>query len=613
MKITYGKNTLDHNGTIKDFIDSRSLTKKIIGYKKNGEVFDLHVEPNNNESAELIELNSNEGRNIFRHTLAHITAHAIKKVFGKVEFGIGPVTEEGFYYDFSMEKRVSEKDFAIIEETMQKIIESNFEIVREVTTKEKFLSEKYDSLKEEILKNINEEITTYSYDNFTDLCSGPHLRRTGLAPLFFKLTGISEVTWHNRRLQRIVGVAFASEEELEEYKRKKIEEHENDHRVIGKKMDLFSFNELSHGFATWHPKGVLYLSLVKEVISKTFCDQYKEIKTPEIWSTELWKKTGHWEHYKDKMFCCGENQAEGMKPMSCPAHTLFFKNETRSYRDLPFRIFEFGDVFRNEDTGGLMGLKRVRRMTQDDGHIFCSLDQIEEEIKSFIQKTIKILSKFGFSDFLFKVATKPEKAIGDPNSWEIAENSLKNALSSLNIKYEIDEGEGAFYGPKIEIHLKDSGGRMWQCGTIQVDFNLSTRLDARYIEKNGDFSYPVILHRASLGTLERFTAMLLEHHKGLPFFINPVQVGILPINSKHLEYCKEIQTSLVKNGIRTEIFSDESISKRIKRLIIEKVGAIVIIGDKEVEKNIINLRENDNTNKEFVSQEEFIEFCFSKC
>ena len=589
-------------------LEKANLLKEIIGFKQDNILFDLHQNPNPMKEIELVNIDSLEGHEIFRHTLAHTSAQAIKRILGKVEFAIGPVTENGFYYDFKSDRNISEKDFPIIQEEILKIINSAYKVKRKVTTKEDFLSDYYDSLKEEVLKNIEKDITTYEQEDFIDLCSGPHVLNTSLIPKYFKITGISEVTWHNKRLQRLVGVSFATEEQLKEYERKKQEQIDFDHRQLGKRMDLFSFSEMSQGCALWHPKGVQLLKKIKAVIYEYFQKDYLEIQSPEIWKNDLWKKTGHWDNYKEKMFCCGKEDKEGFKPMSCPAHGLFFNSKTRSYKDLPFRVLEFGDVFRNEDTGGLMGLKRVRRMTQDDGHIFCSLEQVKEEVKILIKKTIEILNKFGFNNLSFRLATKPENYIGNQSSWILAENSLKEALEESNLEYFIDEGEGAFYGPKIEVHLVDSSERMWQCSTIQLDFNLAERLGCKYVDNNSFSVFPIVIHRAIVGSLERFVALLLEHHRGLPFFLHPNPIGIIPI--KEDEYGNFIQQELKNKGINSIVFSGETIGKGLKKCSVDLIPIVLIVGKKERENNIVSIKENGEQFE--ITLEKFIQNCSKK-
>jgi threonyl-tRNA synthetase len=535
---------------------------------------------------ELFSSNSPEGLYMIRHSLSHLMAHVIKNIYPEIHLGQGPATDDGFFYDFQG-MTISTKDFSKIEEGMRKLIDQKINIRRIEISKKDFLKNSSDLLKNLIVNEIPEDrVSIYQQDEFSDVCKGPHVPNTSFLPKSFKITSVSEVTWKEVKVQRIRAIAFYSQEELEEFEDLQNTNEARDHRKIGKKMDLFSFCEFSPGMPFWHPKGLILVNKLKKIVKKYF-PEYHEISTPEIFKNTLWKKTGHLDQYSEYMFLMEEY---GIKPMNCPAHILFFNQEQRSYKCLPFRIFEFGSCFRNEDEGGLMGLKRVRKLVQDDGHIICSRDQIHEEVRTFLYKSFLLYEELGFKDkYMLKIATKPEKSIGSSADWTIAEEILFAVVREMKVDFKIDAGGGAFYGPKIEIHIQDRMKRWWQCGTIQVDFFISSNLGISFINSHSQKETPIVLHRASLGSIERFIAILLEHYEVLPAHLHPMPIEILPVGLEHIEYAKEVRNKILPH-FSCEIIEEGSISKRIKMSVENRIPYTIILGNKEKEKRLVTLR-----------------------
>jgi threonyl-tRNA synthetase len=474
-----------------------------------------------------------------------------------------------------------------------------------------------DPLKKEILNNIEGDVFIYSQGEYSDLCEGPHVWSTSCVGKGFKLIAVSEITWKNHKLQRIEGFGFHNLEELQRFEKEYEEKKNNDHRQLGKDLDIFSVSEYSSGMAFWHPKGLKLFRKIEDFIRK-IKHNYLEICTPPIYKSELWKRTGHWDKYRENMFVIDQKDHNDsqkdqndkndnslvLKPMNCPAHTLFFKTKSRSYRDLPLRIAEFGRVFRNEDQGGIIGLKRSKYFCQDDTHIFLMIEQLENEIVSLLETVDKVYKRFNYENYLIKIATRPEKRIGSDESWNIAEESLINAVKKFNKEYLIVEGDGAFYGPKIEFHLSDNFGKTWQCGTIQVDFFLSERLDASFTNSNGKLENPVVIHVAVLGSIERFIAVLLEKEK-LPFWLNPNQLMIVPIGENQLEYCEKIKEKLSEYEVEI-IYKDGKIGEKLKHCYLQKPSLIGIVGKNEMENNTITIQ-NKNEKTE-VKLDDLIEF-----
>jgi threonyl-tRNA synthetase len=612
--------------SIPEFVEEN--LPEVIGYKKGGKIFDLmtmreiirdqennprvtvseisqerlgqdmNKNTNNNQDdcidmtdMEFFSTKSTDGLFLIRHSLAHLMAHAIRDLYSKVSLGHGPVTENGFFYDFQG-ITISTKDFSKIEKKMQELIKMKIDIIKYQVPKHEFSQHNGDPLKQIILDGISEStVSIYQQGDFSDLCKGPHVPNTSFLPLSFKISEVSEVLWKDKKVQRVKAIAFQTEDQIENFQKMQKSNEEHDHRKIGKKMDLFSFCELSPGMVFWHPNGLKLVKKLKEIVIKQFSD-YREISTPEIFKKDLWKLTGHLDQYSDYMFLMEDY---GVKPMNCPAHMIFFNHELRSHKSLPFRIFEFGSCFRNEDEGGLMGLKRVRKLVQDDGHILCSQDQIYEETKIFLEKSFSIYDQLGFKDkYKIKIATRPTKSIGTAEEWQKAEEILFSIAREMKINFDTDSGGGAFYGPKIEIHIQDRMGRWWQCGTIQVDFFIAKNMDVSFVNQKSDRENPIVLHRASLGSLERFIALLLEHYDFLPMNLHPMPINILPVGADHHQYAEDIKRKIIKH-FDCQVLSEGSISKRIKNSIESRTPYILIVGEKEVAEKTISIRNGANT------------------
>lgn len=539
---------------------------------------------------------------VLRHSAAHLAAHALKDLFPGIKLTIGPATEEGFFYDIQPRKNLKEEDLALIEKKMNEISQMDLPIEhREISKKEARELFKDNPFKLELIEEIPGDSVGLSVQgDFYDLCKGGHVESTGDIK-HFKLTGLSGSYWRADRtkpaLQRIHGIAFYSQKDLDDYLKRQEELQKYDHRRLGKQMDLFSFNEEAVGFPFFHPKGEIVLNILKKYMRKLYNQyNYKEISTPTLLSADLWKKSGHWDYYKDNMyFTLVDDRSYAIKPMNCPGSFLVYKHKPRSYRELPLRLAEFGRVHRHELSGVLHGLMRVRAFQIDDAHIYCTLDQIESEIRHLLEFAFKVLNKFGFNNFQIALSTRPKDAMGSHEVWGKATEALKKALDSFGYPYKIQEGEGAFYGPKIDISIQDSMGREWQCGTIQLDFFQPENFDLTYVAPSGRHERPVVIHRAIYGSLERFFAILLEHYKGnLPFWLSPEQIRILTITDEQKEYAQKIKEKFIQEGLRVSI--DESsnpINGKIKTAQIEKVPWMFIIGKKEADTNTISLRHSD--------------------
>jgi len=540
-----------------------------------------------------------------RHSLSHILALAVKRIHGDVLFGTGPAIENGFYYDFDFQnKYVSKEDLPKIEKEMRKIIKEDFPFKKMIISKKEarrlFKDQPY---KREILKELPEEnVSIYQVGEFIDLCKGPHIRRTGqINPHSFKLDRIAGAYWKgsekNPMLTRIYGIAFKTKKELEDFLKKREEAEKKDHRVLGKKLGIFFLDdEVGAGLPIWKPKGFLLRKIIKDFLYQELTKQgYQFVTTPHIGKISLWKKSGHWEHYQENIYSPIkiDNEEYLLKPMNCPFHVKVYKSEIRSYRDLPLRLAEFGTVYRYERSGVLHGLTRVRGFTQDDAHIWCTPQQLSEELKKLLKYGLKILKSFGFKDFKVYLSTRPEKYAGTDKDWKKATNALKYTLKTLGLKYEIDPGGGVFYGPKIDIKIKDSLGREWQCTTIQVDFNLPQRFNIAYINDKGKEVRPIMIHRALLGSLERFIGVLLEHYGGsLPFWLSPEQIWIIPVGSAHLNYVKKLGGAMKEKGFRVKIKDEKAtVSKKIREGEIQKIPYILVVGDKEAKNNSARIRE----------------------
>ena len=591
----------------------------IIGYLYNGIIRDLHE--NLSEDSKLkskkILKSSSIGLEILRHSCAHILAQAIIRVFSSyaVYFATGPTTENGFFYDCQIQDRdsnfksISSKDLYKIEKEMMQIIDQNLQFTKKYIPKQNFFLENtYDPLKEIVLSGIKDEnISIYTQSNgdskFSDLCRGPHVLNSSILSKFLKLTNVSEVLWKDQKVQRVNGIYFNTQEELDFYEKNKELQIANDHKKLGLQMDLFSFNEMAPGFAFWHPKGLNLINKIKKIINEIGYKGFHQYDTPTVFKQDLFEKTGHLQNYRENMFLL-EDMC--LKPMNCPGHAIMFSKRNFSYRDLPYRIGEFGGCFRNEEHGGLNGLKRGRKLTIDDGHIFCEMKQMFGEIEKFLQDAERFYEIFGFKDLKIKLATRPQKSIGTEDMWQKAEEVLRNSLE--NYDYILAPGDGAFYGPKIELHLKDNLGRYWQCGTIQVDFFLAERLGSSFINSRSEKEFPIILHRAISGSIERFIGVLLENGK-LPLFLLDNPMVILPISENFKSYGEKILNLVESYGISVSIDNNsETLNKKLKKSLDLKVPYIVIVGEQELENNTVTVRfENENKSMDMKFFEQLLE------
>jgi len=547
-----------------------------------------------------------DGLDVIRHSTAHLLAYAVKELFPDAQVTIGPTIDDGFYYDFSYKRPFTPDDLAAIEKKMGELAKKDEKVTRKVLPRDeaityfKGLGEHY---KAELIEAIpqGEEVSLYSEGRFTDLCRGPHVPSTGKLK-HFKLMKLAGAYWRgdhrNEQLQRVYGTAWTSKDDLQAYLTRLEEAEKRDHRKLGRELDLFHIDECSPGTVFWHPKGWTLWQEVEQYMRRVYRDNgYLEVKGPQILDKSLWEKTGHWDKYRENMFTTeSEKRDYALKPMNCPGHILIYKQGVKSYRDLPLRFGEFGQCHRNEPTGGLHGIMRVRGFTQDDGHIFCTEDMIQAEVASFTALLKKVYADFGFTEILYKLSTRPEKRIGTEESWDKAEAALAEGLRAAGCEFEYLPGEGAFYGPKIEYTLKDALGRQWQCGTIQVDPNLPERLDAEYVGEDGQRHRPVMLHRAIVGSLERFIGILIEQHAGaLPTWLSPVQAVVLNITDAQAEYAAQVAAALEKAGIRTKLdTANDKITYKIRQHAMQKVPFFVVLGDKEREAGTVAVRARGN-------------------
>lgn len=596
---------------------------QIVALKINGELKDLSSVNSleGDSEVELITAKSKEGLEILRHSTAHIMAHAVKELFPDVKVTIGPAIEEGFYYDFDKAEPFTEDDLERIEEKMKKIIEAKNPFKRRLLSKEeaiRFFESIGETYKIEILSEINEdEVSVYEEDGFVDLCRGPHIPHTGFVKAF-KLLSVAGAYWRgderNKMLQRIYGTAFPTKEELENYLNFLEEVKKRDHRRLGKQLKLFEISdEIGAGLILWLPNGAMIRKIIEDFWKEEHIKSgYQLLYTPHIAKLELWSKSGHLDFYRENMFSAMQidEVSYQIKPMNCPFHIQVYKSELRSYRDLPIRFAELGTVYRYERSGVLHGLLRVRGFTQDDAHIFCTEESLEEEIQRVLDFTIFILTTFGFDRYDIYISTRPEKYVGTLENWDRATYALEQALKVRNLPYQIDPGEGVFYGPKIDIKIKDSLNRSWQCSTIQVDFNIPERFNLTYRGKDGKEHRPIMIHRALMGSLERFFGVLIEHYAGaFPTWLSPIQVDILSISERHSQYAVKVYENLKANGIRVRInLENQKIGYKIRQSTLEKVPYMVIIGDKEVESQRVTVRRRDGENLELIELSSFIDF-----
>ena len=619
LEIEKGQTALDVAKQI-----SEGLARMATCCKINGEVQDLRykIEEDCQLSIETFE-NSEEGKKAYWHTTSHIMAQAIKRLYKNVQLAIGPAIENGFYYDFDTETRFSEEDFEKIEQEMKKIIKEDLKIERfELPRQEaiKLMEEAGESYKVELIKDLPEDavISFYKQGEFTDLCAGPHLVSTGKVKAV-KLLSTSGAYWRgdekNKMLQRIYAISYPKTSQLEEYLNMLEEAKKRDHKKLGKQLELFMIAPEGPGFPFFLPKGMILRNTLEDFWRKIHIENgYQEIKTPMILNEELWHRSGHWDHYKENMYTTKIDDTDfGIKPMNCPGGMIVYKSKMHSYRDLPIRAGELGLVHRHEKSGELNGLFRVRCFTQDDAHIFCLPSQIESEIAGVIKLVNQVYGMFGF-DYTIELSTRPEDSMGSDEQWNMAEDALKKVLSDLNLPYEINEGDGAFYGPKIDFHIKDSLGREWQCGTIQLDFQMPERFDLTYIGEDGEKHRPVMLHRVIFGSIERFIGILIENYAGaFPVWLSPVQVKILPVSDAQIEYAKQVKEEYAKYGIRVEIDDrNEKIGYKIREAQLEKVPYMLVLGAKEVESNTVSVRSRKSADIVQMSKEKFAEMVKDK-
>ena len=598
------------------------LAKAAIAINVNGIQKDLSDIVKDDAEISIITIDSDEGLEIMRHTLtAQVLASAIKNIFPEAKLAIGPTIENGFYYDFFIEDSLSPDDLIAIEVEMKKIISSGSAIKKSYKSKDEAISlfkDRLENYKIDIINNAdqNDNFQIYKQEgtDFIDLCRGPHLpslKHIGA----FKLTKIAGAYWKgdskNEMLQRIYGTAWSNEKDLTKHLLMLEEAEKRDHRKLGKQMNLFHFQEEAVGSVFWHEKGwILFQKLIDYMRKEQIAANYQEVNTPELIDRSLWEKSGHWEAFSENMFTSHteDNRIFAIKPMNCPGHIQIFKNQLRSYKELPLRISEFGKVHRYEPSGALHGLMRVRAFTQDDAHIFCTQEQITQETKIVCKLLLKIYKQLGFNDVLIKFADRPEKRVGKDDIWDKAEKSLKQAMESIKLPYSINSGEGAFYGPKIEFVLRDAIGREWQCGTLQVDLNLPERLNATYIGEDGSKRHPVLLHRAIFGSIERFIGIMLENYTGkLPFWLSPLQIVIATITSDATSYAETIFQQLTDAGLKVEIDSrNEKINYKVREHSLSKVPVIMAVGKKEIENNTISIRKLGQNDQEVMDLEEAI-------
>ena len=584
------------------------LAKATVAGKINGKLVDASETITEDCKLQIVTIEDNEGLEIVRHSCAHLFAHALKQIYPDAQMAIGPVIKDGFYYDIKLERSLTDEDLKKIEARMKKLAKTKYDVVREVVSKKKAIdtfkkrNEPYKvNLAEEIPEN--EIIALYHHEEYIDMCRGPHV--TNMRHLkAFKLMKVSGAYWKgdskNEMLQRVYGTAWPQNKDLENYISQQEEAEKRDHRKLGRQLDLFHFQEEAPGMVFWHPKGWAIYSALKDFI-KTKQDEYgyQEINTPQIVDRKLWEASGHWDKYRENMFIteidedhANEKRTNALKPMNCPCHVQVFNQGLRSYRDLPIRLSEFGSCHRYEASGTLHGLMRVRGFTQDDGHIFCTEDQIQGETKLFIELLSDIYSTLGFDNFEIKLSTRPEVRAGSDEVWDKAELALENAIKNLNLPYEVVEGDGAFYGPKLDFVLIDALGRDWQCGTFQADFILPERLDAKFVGSDSERYYPVMIHRAVLGSFERFIGVLIEHYGGaLPVWLSPIQAEILNITDKQADYCQNLTNLLKKNGFRAHSdLRNEKITYKIRDHSLQKTPFLLIAGNREMENNTIAVR-----------------------
>ena len=618
------------NGDIKQFDGQTSvmevaqsigagLAKATVAGRVNGKLVDACDPISEDASVQIITPKDEEGVEIIRHSTAHLLGHAVKQLYPEVKMVIGPVIEEGFYYDIYSERPFTPEDMEKIEARMTQLINQDYDVIKKMTPRDqviKVFQDRGETYKLRLIEDMPNEtqMGLYHHQEYVDMCRGPHVPNTRFLKAF-KLTKMSGAYWRgdakNEQLQRIYGTAWADKKDLKAYIQRIEEAEKRDHRKIGKALDLFHMQEEAPGMVFWHPNGWTMWQVLEQYMRKVQKDNgYLEIKTPQIVDRSLWEKSGHWENYGDMMFTThSEKRDYAIKPMNCPCHVQVFNQGLKSYRDLPLRLAEFGSCHRNEPSGSLHGIMRVRGFTQDDAHIFCSNEQIKQEAQDFIKLTLDVYKDFGFDDVQMKLSTRPEKRVGADELWDLAEKDLADALDNAGLDWQYLPGEGAFYGPKIEFSLKDCLGRVWQCGTLQLDFNLPERLGAEFVNEQGERERPVMLHRAILGSFERFIGMLIEHYAGwMPVWLAPQQVVVMNITDNQAAACQKVAEQLNQAGLRviTDL-RNEKIGFKIRERTLERIPYMIVMGDKEVESNQVNVRTREGDNLGVMSIDAFID------
>ena len=598
------KRSYDQPVTIADVALSigAGLARAALAGKVDGQLVDTSFLISQDASLAIVTDKDADGLEIIRHSTAHLLAYAVKELFPEAQVTIGPVIENGFFYDFSYHRAFTPEDLAALEKRMGELAKRDIPVTRKVMPRDeavayfKSINEHY---KAEIIESIpaDQDVSLYTEGDFTDLCRGPHVPSTGKLKAF-KLMKLAGAYWRgdskNEMLQRIYGTAWAKKDELDAYLHQLEEAEKRDHRKLAKQLDLFHMQDSSPGMVFWHPKGWTLWQEVEQYMRKQFRKHdYQEVRTPTIMDRSLWEKSGHWDNYRDNMFTtASENRDYAVKPMNCPGHVQIFNHGLHSYRDLPLRLAEFGSCHRNESSGSLHGLMRVRGFTQDDAHIFCTEEQVQSEVSNFIVMLNEVYSDFGFNEVLVKLSTRPEKRVGSDETWDKAEAGLASALDQNGLAYDLQPGEGAFYGPKVEFTLKDSLGRLWQCGTIQLDFNLPVRLDAEFVDEDNTRKPPVMLHRAILGSMERFIGILIEHHAGaFPMWLAPIQLVVMNISQAQEQYATKVAQQLKDAGLRVQLdLRNEKITYKIREHSLQKLPYQLILGDKEVAADLVAVR-----------------------
>jgi len=578
------------------------LAKAALAGRVNGELIDTCIPITQNSHIQIITSKDDEGLEIIRHSFAHLLGHAVKQLYPEAKMAIGPVIEDGFYYDISYKDTFTPDDLLKIEKRMKELVNRDYSVGVEIVSPEKakeVFTDRGEIFKLDIVKNIpeNEIIKLYKHQEYIDMCRGPHVPNTRHLRAF-KLMKVSGAYWrgdsNNEMLQRIYGTAWKSSKELKEYLSRIEEAEKRDHRKLGKKYSLFHSQEEAPGMVFWHPKGWTIYRILEDFIRETITKyDYQEVKSPQVVDRSLWEKSGHWDKFKEDMFTTtSENREYAIKPMNCPCHIQIFNQGLKSYRDLPIRLSEFGSCHRNEPSGALHGLMRVRNFVQDDAHIFCTDEQIQEEVQNFIDLVFEVYKTFGFDSILIKLSTRPEKRVGSDEVWDKSEKALSDALDSKGLDWSLLPGEGAFYGPKIEFSLKDCLNRVWQCGTIQVDFSMPERLNSSYIDVDGKKQPPVMLHRAILGSFERFIGILIENYSGnLPIWLCPLQIVVMGITDRNNDACLDTKSKLIKYGFRASVDTrNEKVGFKIREHTMQRIPFLIIIGDKEEENNEISVR-----------------------